>query len=138
MSWKARRSEKCVFVQARAFEWVQNKVGDYGRSEETLCHPTRCPAPLFPPPPSLPCQHVHPAHTQGSCRNYGPLCFEGTLTACKNSRVYRFWKDTYTICPKYNVSRRLTAVIPECSHCEDCQYQTTDSQLVRWHPKEPN
>lgn len=71
---KARQSEKCVFVQASAFEWVQNKVGDYGRSEETLSHPTRCPAPLFPPPPSLPCQHAHPVHTKGSCRNYGPLC----------------------------------------------------------------
>lgn len=85
-----------------------------------------------------PCQHEHPAHTQGSCRNYGPLCFEGTPTARKNTRVYHFWKDTYTICPKYNVRRRLTAVVPECFHCEDCQYQTMDSQLVRWHPKEPN
>lgn len=85
VSRKARQSEKCVFVQARAFEWVQDKVGDYGRSEETLWHPTRCPAPLSPPPPSLPCQHEHPVHTQGSCRNYGPLCFEDTLTECTNT-----------------------------------------------------
>lgn len=85
VSRKARQSEKCVFVQARAFEWVQDKVGDYGRSEETLWHPTRCPAPLSLPPPSLPCQHEHPVHTQGSCRNYGPLCFEDTLTECTNT-----------------------------------------------------
>lgn len=33
---RARQLKKCIFVQARAFEWVQDKVGDYERSEETL------------------------------------------------------------------------------------------------------
>lgn len=65
------------------FKWglsseSKTKWGDYGRSEETLCHLTRCP-PLFPPSPSLLCQHEHPVHTHGSSRNCGPLCYKDTL-----------------------------------------------------------
>ena len=72
-------SEKCIFVQVRAFEWVQNEAGEHRRSGETLGHPTRCPL-LFSPPPSHPVsRHIQftprgPAGTMGLCATRLRLC----------------------------------------------------------------
>lgn len=72
-------SQVCICLSEDFRVGPKQSGGDYGRSEETLCHPTRCPSPLFPPSPSLSCQHKHPVHTHGSCRNYGSLCYKDTV-----------------------------------------------------------
>lgn len=82
-------SQRSVYLFKRGLSSASKiKYGDYGRSEETLCHPTRRLSPLCPPSPSLSVSMniqftpMGPAGTMDLCAT--------RIQLCKNTPVYSF------------------------------------------------
>lgn len=114
----------------------KTKRGIMGDQKRPTDYPPAVPP---PPPPSLPCQNVHPAHTRGSCRNYGPLCFEDTLTACGDTWGNHFQEVAIWTFPfhglksiRWNRFAGIWKNITRCEYRSRLWYSRTSDTLSSW------